>query len=79
MDSLRIIQDYLLEHHAISPENITADTRLEEINIDSLSFLGLVFEFESKLGFDAPDDAIINIETIGELIVLVEKLANEKR
>jgi len=78
MDSLKIIQDYLNEHHAIPPESITPDTRLDEINIDSLSFLGLVFEFESKLGIDAPDDAIINIQTIGELILLVEKLTNDK-
>lgn len=79
MDSLHVIQHYLNEHHAIPPEHVTAETRLEEINIDSLSFLGLVFEFESKLGISAPDKEITNIQTIGELISLVEKLTTEKK
>jgi len=78
MNSLQIIQDYLNEHHAIAPESITQNTKLDEINIDSLSFLGLVFEFESRLGINAPDDAITNIQTIGELITVVEKLSAEK-
>jgi len=79
MDSLHIVQQYLNEHHSIPPETITPDTVLDEINIDSLSFLGLVFEFESKLGINAPDKEIINIKTIGELISLVERLSVEKK
>ena len=79
MDTLHTIRTYLSENHEIPPEAITPDTKLDEIGIDSFAFLGLVFEFESKLGINAPDKEIYNIKTIGELIALVDKYTPAKK
>lgn len=77
MDTLHIIRNYLNTNHDISPEAINPDTKLDDIGIDSISFLELVFEFESKFGINAPDNEVDSIKTIGELISLIEKYMPE--
>ncbi|MEN9903416.1 MAG: hypothetical protein RL651_2080 [Pseudomonadota bacterium] len=74
--SLKILRDFLLERTEIPAEKITPEASLEELGIDSLTQLELLFEFEEKLNISLPD-VDERPKTIGELISVVEKYLSE--
>jgi len=70
--TLKILRDFLQERTEIDPAQITPDATLEELGIDSLMQLELLFEFEEKLNISLPD-VEERPKTIGDLVSLVEK------
>lgn len=70
--TLKILQDFLQERTEIDPTRVTLDATLEELEIDSLTQLELLFEFEEKLGISIPD-VEERPKTIGDLVTLVEE------
>lgn len=74
--SLKILQDFLAERTEIPAEKITPEASLEELGIDSLTQLELLFEFEEKLKISLPD-VEERPKTIGDLIALVENHLSE--
>ncbi|TPW18539.1 MAG: acyl carrier protein [Halothiobacillaceae bacterium] len=78
MDSLHITRQFLSEQYGIPPASVTPATALDEIGIDSLVFIDLVFEFEAKLGIQATNEEIADLKTVGELITLIDRLRLEK-
>lgn len=70
--TLKILQDFLQERTEIEPSKIIPEATLEELGIDSLMQLELLFEFEEKLQISLPD-VEERPKTIGELVALVEK------
>ncbi len=70
--TFKILRDFLQERTELSPEKITPEATLEELEIDSLMQLELLFEFEEKLGISLPD-VQERPKTIGDLVTLVEK------
>lgn len=70
--NIAIISDYISKHSDNHPENLTLETRLDEVGIDSLAMLELFFEFEDKYSFRLPQDIKVP-ETIGDLVAIVER------
>lgn len=70
--TLKILQDFLQERTEIEASKIIPEATLEELGIDSLMQLELLFEFEEKLQISLPD-VEEHPKTIGELVALVEK------
>ena len=62
-----VLKDFLQKRLEVESGDITMDTQLESLGIDSLMQMELVFDFEEKFDFQMPD-----IEerptTIGELV-----------
>ena len=65
------------------PEDLSAESLLNEIGLDSLSLIELVFAieeaFEIQFPFDAnnPDDSDLDITSIGSIMNAVEALLSE--
>jgi acyl carrier protein len=73
MDTLELLREFIKRRVVNPPENITLESRLEEIGVDSLSLLDLMFDMEDKFGVRMPDD-LPRPETVGDLIAIFEKL-----
>ena len=71
-NNLDLIKDYLARHLDNPPENVTLESRLDEIGIDSMALLELIFELEDKYDIRLPED-VSTPETVGQLIDLVEQ------
>ena len=71
-NTLDLIKDYLKQHMDNPPEDLTAESKLADIGIDSLGLLELLFELEEKFGINVPQD-ITPPETIGQLIEIVDQ------
>jgi len=56
-------------------EDVTADKRIkEDLNADSLDIVELIMNIEEKYGVTVPDEAAMEIKTVGDLAKFVDKL-----
>ncbi len=72
METLELIKEYISRHVDNPPENLTLESRLNEIGLDSLALLQLLFEVEDKYGVHLPNNVPMP-ETVGQLVELIEK------
>jgi acyl carrier protein len=62
----------------IPAESVTLDKTFEELKIDSLDGINILFALESEFNIDIPDDAAREIKTVREMTEGVEKLLAAK-
>jgi len=59
-------------------ESVTIDKSFEELKIDSLDGINLLFALEGEFDIDIPDDAARGIRTVRDMVEGVEKLLAAK-
>ena len=72
-DYLAVLSEFLHKRENIDPARVTRETSLEELKVDSLLLLELLFEFEDRLGVKIPQD-IPRPRTVGDLLEIVDKV-----
>ena len=72
-DNLALLGEFLRKRENIDPARVTPEASLEELKVDSLLLLELLFEFEDKLGVSIPND-IPQPKTVGDLLGIVDGL-----
>ena len=50
------------------PETIRAETTFEELGIDSLDSIEVLFELEEEFDLEIPDDVAQGVDSVGEVI-----------
>lgn len=60
-------------------EAITADTRIDALDADSLALAEIVIEIETRLGTDLPDDTFERAVTVGDLAEMIDAYPEESR
>ena len=58
----------------IPAENITIDTNLQELGIDSLDVFTLLFELENAFNISIPDDDVRSIKTVKDIVDGIKKI-----
>jgi acyl carrier protein len=53
---------------------VTLQTTLEQLDIDSLDAVSLIFALEDKYGVDVNPDDIVSAKTVGELYTVIFSL-----
>jgi len=62
----------------ILPETVTIDSTFEELKIDSLDGINILFALESEFDVDIPDDAARQIRSVRQMVEGIEKLLAAK-
>ena len=62
----------------IPPESVTIDSSFEELKIDSLDGINILFALEGEFDIDIPDDAAKQIRSVRQMAEGVEKLLAAK-
>ena len=62
------------ETQRIPTEGITADSSFEDLKIDSLDGINIVFAIENEFNVSVPDEAAKSIRTVREMAEGVERL-----
>jgi acyl carrier protein len=57
-----------------SPREVTLDTRLDVLGIDSLKAIVILSELEDVLGIEIPNEIIGSIYTVGDVVSKVDEL-----
>ena len=73
----------IAEYKEVDESSISLDTKLKDLEMDSLDALNLIFELEEEFDLSFPDEAIpdeksLETGTIGDLVAGLEKLVAEK-
>jgi len=73
----------IIKGHAIGlTADPTRDTPIGDLGIDSFSIVEIIYEVEEKLGIEVPfnanDNALAGMKTVGDLIDAVKKLAGKE-
>ncbi len=58
----------------VPPEQVTAESSLEQLGIDSLDKINLLFELESAFNIDIPDEIANSIKTVGDIVGKLEAI-----
>jgi acyl carrier protein len=58
----------------IPPESVTIEKTFEELKIDSLDGINILFALEGEFNLDIPDDEAHSIRTVRDLVEGIEKL-----
>ncbi len=58
----------------IEPEKVTIDSTFEELGIDSLDGVNIIFELESEFNVDIPDEGVTGIRSVRDAAEAMERL-----
>jgi acyl carrier protein len=63
----------------IAPESISVDSTFEELKIDSLDGINIVFALENEFAINIPDEGVQSMRSIRETIEGVRRLIEEQK
>ena len=67
----RDIVEYLGAHYSIEPDEITDESTLEDLGVDSLGVLGIADIVENKYGISLDDERIAGVRTVSDFKNLI--------
>ena len=62
----------------IPADTISLDSTFEQLKIDSLDGINIVFALENEFGINIPDEGVQNLHSVRETVEGVRKLVSEK-
>lgn len=77
MDSLGLIREFLHDRLGIAPDKVISEAPLDDLGVDSLMLLELMFEFEDRFGITLSKD-LKSPKTVGEMAALMDRLRSEQ-
>lgn len=73
MQTLELLRQYLQTKASIDPDKVTPEANLEDLGVDSLILIDLMFELEESLNVRVPD-VDTRPTTVSELTQLFDSL-----
>lgn len=68
MDIFEKIKAIVADQLGVDPASITAETRFEDLNADSLDVVEVIMALEDEFGIAIPDEAAEQIKNIGAAV-----------
>lgn len=62
----------------IPPESLSLDSSFEELKIDSLDGINIIFAIENEFGVNIPDEGVQNLKTVRQVVEGVHDLLQKK-
>jgi acyl carrier protein len=66
--------DLIVREQKCSLEEITPETRLEDLGIDSLKAITILYQLEEQFEIEIPNDIIETIVTVGDIMTNIDQL-----
>jgi acyl carrier protein len=63
----------------IPPDSLTIDSSFEELNIDSLDGINIIFAIENEFSVNIPDEGVQNLKTVRQVVEGVYGLLLKKQ
>ena len=69
------VRDMLARQLNLSPDKITAESDVvKDLGADSLDVVELLISLEDDCGISIPEDDIVNVKTVQDIVDMIEKL-----
>ena len=75
--SSRVIR-VIAQTQRIPAENIALDSTFDQLKIDSLDGINIIFALENEFGIEIPDEGINNMRSVREVMEGVRKLVSTR-
>jgi acyl carrier protein len=75
--SSRIIR-VIAQTQRIPAESITPNSTFEQLKIDSLDGINIIFALENEFGIEIPDEGVNNMRSVREVTMAVGRLISTK-
>jgi acyl carrier protein len=69
----------IAETQRIPLDSISAESTFEQLKIDSLDGINIIFALENKFDINIPDEGVQNMRSVREVVEGVRKLLEEKK
>ena len=82
MTTFEQLQKLLAQDFDVAPERITPDTRLEDLDVDSLRMIEILFSVEEVFGITVSSDQgelRTRLQTIADLVAYIDSLVAAAR
>jgi acyl carrier protein len=77
-DLIRRVTQVIAKTQHLEPETVTIDSSFEELKIDSLDGINILFALEAEFDLDIPDEEAKKIRSVREMAEGVAKLLEQK-
>jgi len=75
MATIDKVKDILVEQLGADRESITTETDIQkDLNADSIAVMELIVEIEDEFGVEVPDDVLLEIKTVGDIVERIDEL-----
>lgn len=79
MKTFNYVASFLVENFGVTLEEVDMNARvLEDLGADSLDVIELTIAMEEDLGIDIPDEQVDDIVTVGDIVVSLDKILEER-
>ena len=68
------IRAIICDQLEIEEDDITLDSELTEIGVDSLDLYDLVMTFEDEFETEVPEEELEKFKTVGDVVKFIEKI-----
>ena len=72
------VLDVIAETQRMPREKITLDSRLEELGMDSMDAVNILFALEEKFDITIPDEAAKQIRSVREMVEGVQRMVDAR-
>jgi acyl carrier protein len=69
-----VVFEVIAREQRCSPESLTLETRLEDLGIDSLRAITILYQLEEQFEIEVPNELIETIVTIGDIVTSIDQL-----
>ena len=77
MSTLERLQDLLIREYGLTREAIAPEATLDDLGVDSLGMMELLFSIEKTFGIVIPNEHI-ELKTVGQVSAYIDKLVAEQ-
>jgi acyl carrier protein len=77
MSTVSLVQQLIAASAEVPLENLDPDRALEELNVDSLTVLEVMFDIEEKFAIKMPEERV-PIRTVRDIANLVDRLVAQQ-
>lgn len=74
-----IVYKEISAHIGCSVEAISDDMELEDLGIDSLGAITILYELEDSLDIEIPNEVLGEVKCVGDILVQIELIQNKKQ
>jgi acyl carrier protein len=79
MSTFEIIQDILVQKFALDRAKLTPDGTLEQLGIDSLAILEMLFDIEDRFGLKITEDMPQTLTTLQDVVLYIDSLVMKRQ
>ena len=69
-----VVFELIAREQKCSPADLSLETRLEDLGIDSLKAITILYQLEEQFEIEVPNELIESIVTVGDIVTNIDQL-----